>query len=102
MQESAQVAFGLTSPFRRKGDGSWSGGGIPPMLTHRPPSFGRGWSSDPQHEGDWTVIDQSNLHMGTEAAGCNPRMRGACEFHQPVEPAAAFFRRGGRGEAGPH
>ena len=48
------------------------------------------------------VIDQPNLHMGTEAAGCNPRVRSAGEFHQPAEPASAIRGRGSRGETGPH
>src|SRR6185437_5871282 len=47
--------------------------------------------SHPQNKTHRAVVDQPHLHMGTEAAGCNPRMRGARQVDQPIEPAPAFL-----------
>src|ERR1700761_2090764 len=53
-------------------------------------------------ESDRAVVDQMYFHMGTELPDFHPRMRGACQFHQSIEPAAPMFGRRGAGEAGPH
>gem|GEM_PF-6574039 len=57
-------------------------------------TLGRGSRSGPSHPQNKThraVVDKPHLHMGTEAAGCKPRMRGARQVDQPIEPAPAFL-----------
>src|SRR6185437_716214 len=100
MQESAQAAGDAASPSAGRGPRgmalAWPGWRHPPAADVATPFLWKGVnSSNPQHEGHRPIIHQSNLHMGTEAAGCNPRVRDEGEFHQPVEPAPALVGRGG-------
>ena len=47
------------------------------------------------------VVDQADLHQGTELAAGHSRVRGACRRDQALEQPSAQLRRRRSGEAGP-